>query len=97
MKAHELYNHTGGLGKHTLYTSDVDLMNITLEFGSKPFTTLIRNMYLRFSSLSAYYTVLDSREKPNGSFLENFRKLGVQRAPSNAFRLTIAITSKLSL
>ena len=69
-------NHTGGLGKHTLYTSDVDLMTNTLEFGSKPFTTLARNMYLRFRSLDAYYMAQDDRETPSDFLQENFRRLG---------------------
>ena len=69
-------NHTGGLGKHTLYTSDVDLMTNTLEFGSKPFTTLARNMYLRFRSLDAYYMAQDGRETPSDFLQENFRRLG---------------------
>jgi len=69
-------NHTGGVGKYALYASDMDIMTNTLKFESEPFNALVRNMYLRFKTLSAYYTALDSREKPSSSLLENFRKLG---------------------
>ena len=69
-------NHTGGVGKYVLYACDMDIMTNTLNFDSEPFTALVRDMYLRFKSLSAYYTALDSREMPRSSLLENFGKLG---------------------
>ena len=68
--------HTGGLGKHILYTRNMDLMTDTLKFDSEPFTALVRKMYLRFKSLNAYYTVQDDGETPNDFLQDNFRQLG---------------------
>ncbi|KAF9642650.1 hypothetical protein BDM02DRAFT_3124325 [Thelephora ganbajun] len=66
--------HTGGLGKKDLYFSGV-LMTKVLEFDSKPFTTLIRQVFRLFQSLNAYHTTQDNEEKPNDSVIENIRKL----------------------
>src|SRR5690348_15272907 len=41
-------DHTGGVGKRDLYGVGHDLMTKHLKFDSKPFTTLIREMYLCF-------------------------------------------------
>ncbi|KAF9644258.1 hypothetical protein BDM02DRAFT_3272546 [Thelephora ganbajun] len=67
--------HTGGVGKIDLYFSGV-LMTKVLEFGSKPFTTLIRQVFRLFQSLNAYHTTLDNEEKPSDSVVENVKKLG---------------------
>ena len=67
--------HTGGLGKHHLYTSSGNLMTRILEFDSKPFTTLIRKIYRLFKSLDAYYMAQDDDETPSDPVKENVRKL----------------------
>ena len=67
--------HTGGTGKHKLYTTDTRLMTRILEFDSKPFTVFFRQMYVRFKRLNAYYMAQDDEETPNDSVKENFRKL----------------------
>jgi len=68
--------HTGGEGKNTLYTRYKDVMTDTLEFDSTPFTALVREMYLRFKYLNAYYVALNDGETPKDFLQENLRKLG---------------------
>ena len=68
--------HEGGVGKYVLYSANRTLMVEELEFDSKPFTTLIRKIYLVFKSLNAYYMALDDKETPNDSLMKSFRQLG---------------------
>jgi len=67
--------HTGGAGKHNLYTSDMGLMTRILKFDSNPFTTLVRQMYMLFKSLDAYYMAQDNEEMPSNYLKENVGKL----------------------
>ena len=67
--------HTGGLGKHHLYTSSGNLMTKVLEFESKPFTTLTRQIYRLFKSLNAYYMAQDDEAMPSDPVKGNVRKL----------------------
>ena len=67
--------HTGGLGKIHLYSNNDVVINRTLEFESKPFTALVRQIYRLFRSLSAYYAAQDYGETPNDFYKENARKL----------------------
>ena len=67
--------HTGGLGKHHLYTSSGNLMTKVLEFESKPFTTLTRQIYRLFKSLNAYYMAQDDEAMPSDPVEGNVRKL----------------------
>ena len=66
--------HTGGLGKQLLYHNP-SLMTKVLEFESKPFTTLTRQIYRLFKSLDAYYVAQDGEETPSDPVKENVRKL----------------------
>ena len=63
------------MGKRILYSSSRVLMTKALEFDSKPFTTLIRQIYLLFKSLDAHYTAQDDKEPPSDSVEEDARKL----------------------
>ena len=67
--------HTGGLGKRDLYSNNGVLMTKVLEFDSKPFTALVRQIYRLFKSLNAYYMAQDEEETPSDSVKENARKL----------------------
>jgi len=67
--------HVGGLGKSNLYSNKTILMTRVLQFDSKPFTTLIRQIYRLFKSLDAHYTAQDNEEIPSDSIQENVRKL----------------------
>ena len=64
--------HTGGVGKAHLYSNDALIMNRMLKFESKPFTTLVRQIYRLFQSLNAHYIAQDNEEEPNE---ESIRKL----------------------
>ena len=66
---------TGGLGKNNLYSHNGVLMTRVLEFDSKPFTTLVRQIYRLFKSLNAYYRAHDDEETPAESIKENAGKL----------------------
>ena len=71
--------HTGGLGKTHLYTNGCIVMTSQLAFGSAPFTTLVRQIYLLFRALNAYYMELDSgvnpEEDPDSRIVKSVRKL----------------------
>ncbi|KAF9643425.1 hypothetical protein BDM02DRAFT_3264101 [Thelephora ganbajun] len=67
--------HTGGLGKIHLYDRNSVLMTRVLDFGNKPFTTLISQIYRLFQTLNAYHTAQDNEEDPDDSIVENVRKL----------------------
>jgi hypothetical protein len=67
--------HTGGLGKSYLYSNNSVLMTKVLEFDSKPFTVLVRRIYLLFRSLNAYYRAQDDEEDHSETVKENVRKL----------------------
>lgn len=83
--------HTASVGKHALYTGDMDLMTNTPKFASNPFTALIRNMYLRFRSLDAYYVAQDSRETSKCFFRRLSRNWGaVQMLRNYPRRLSVA-------
>ena len=71
----ETGNHCGGQGKVYLYSSMFDLMNRRLEFTSKPFTTLIRGLYLLFASLHRYHGAKDFKIAPYEFDVENVEKL----------------------
>jgi len=66
--------HVGGLGKRDMYHSGA-LMARVLKFDSKPFTTLVRQIYRLFKSLRAYYVMQVEEETPSDSVKENVRKL----------------------
>jgi len=66
--------HIGGLGKRDMYHTGV-LMARVLQFDSKPFTALIRQIYRLFKSLDTHYTAHDNEEIPSDSIQENVRKL----------------------
>jgi len=68
-------NRSGGMGKVHLYTGGFNVMNELLKFTSKPFTTLIRGLYLLFSSLHDYCCAKDRGKKPDGSDVRNVGKL----------------------
>jgi hypothetical protein len=57
--------HTGGAGKRDMYTSGGDLMTETLSFESKPFTTLVGQVYELFQTLNAYYLARRGRANSN--------------------------------
>jgi len=67
--------HTGGSGKIRLYSNNGFLMNRLLEFDSKPFTNLIREIYRLFKSLNLHYVAIDEREAPIDSVKRDVRKL----------------------
>jgi len=67
--------HTGGWGKSHLYVNNGALVTRVLQFDSKPFTTLVRQIYRLFKSLNAYYVAQDDEETPSDSAKENVRKL----------------------
>jgi hypothetical protein len=62
--------HMGGLGKRDMYTAGGDLMTETLSFESKPFTTLVGQVYELFQTLNAYYLALRRRANPNKEGLD---------------------------
>ena len=66
--------HKGGRGKRDLYLES-PLMTETLEFDSKPFTTLIRQIYQLFRSLTLYYVAKGMGGTPSDSFKEDVEKL----------------------
>ena len=73
---------TRGMGKVDLYQSDHDLITEELEFNSKPFTALIRQIYLLFRSLQEYHRIWyefhgwwDSKEEPSAAITADARKL----------------------
>jgi len=66
--------HRGGLGKRDMYYNGA-LMTRVLQFDSRPFTTLVRQIYRLFKSLRAYYVMQDEEETPSDSVKENVRKL----------------------
>jgi len=66
---------TGGMGKFHLYFNCGHIVNRVLDFESKPFTALVRKMYLRFKSLNASYMAQDDSETPSAFLQDNFRKL----------------------
>ena len=65
--------HTGGDGKISLYSTNP---LAELKFDSKPFTTLIRRIYLLFQSLNAYYVDKKNKKIPSDSVKNDVRKLG---------------------
>ena len=67
--------HTGGLGKRDLYSNNGVLMTKVLEFDSKPFTTLVRQIYRLFKSLNAYYMAQNEEETPTDSIKDAVGKL----------------------
>ena len=71
----ETGTHTGGVGKRDLYTFGEILMTETLQFESKPFTTLIGQVYWLFHALNAYHKKLDLKKKPGSSILDSCEKL----------------------
>ena len=71
----ETGTHTGGLGKRDLYTFGEILMTETLQFESKPFTTLIGQIYWLFHALSAYHKELDLKKKPGRTLINSRKKL----------------------
>ena len=54
--------HIGGLGKRDLYAAMVLTMIVDLEFKSKPFTILVRQIYQLFKSLHDYHMAKDFGE-----------------------------------
>ena len=67
--------HTGGVGKGNLYTQKGSVMCGGLEFESKPFTVLVRQLYRLFQSLDDYYRENDKRKTPSDHNQENLKKL----------------------
>ena len=65
---------TGGLGKMDLYAND-RVMNENLEFESKPFTVLVRQLYRPFQSLDDHYRANDRMMAPSDFDQENVKKL----------------------
>ena len=68
-------NHTGGGGKVILYSTGSPIVNHQLEFTSKPFTALIRELYRLFKSLHQYHTAKEDDAEPNNSDAMNVKKL----------------------
>ncbi|KAF9645016.1 hypothetical protein BDM02DRAFT_3131389 [Thelephora ganbajun] len=68
-------NHNKPRGIKMASVFDHGLMTRMLQFESKPFTALIRQLYLLFKSLDAYYMTQDNDEQPSDSLKENIRKL----------------------
>ena len=66
--------HTGGLGKLHLYLKNSRLMNRELKFESKPFTTLVRQIYRLFQSLNAHYLTQDLAEDNEGKSNDLYEK-----------------------
>ena len=58
--------HTGGNGKTVLCFKGYDLMTKVLDFGNRPFTTLIRQVYQLFQAFHVAYTQLDKKVNPGG-------------------------------
>lgn len=67
--------HTGGVGKQILYHSGDILMTRTLQFESKPLTTLIGKIFCLFRTLNKYYRAIDREKKPSRSTLSGYKKL----------------------
>ena len=72
--------HTGGVGKTVFYFSGGAMINRRLDFGNKPFNTLVRQIYQLFQSLNAYYTEQDIKVDPevedlNSPLINCVRKL----------------------
>ena len=65
----------GGVGKGLLYATMRPTMGWNLEFESKPFTFLIRQIYQLFRSLNAYYMAKDMDEPVSVLHEENVGKL----------------------
>ena len=67
--------HTGGVGKSYLYTHKGCIVNEDLEFESKPFTVLVRQLYRLFESLEDYYMEKDKKKAPSNFNQECVEKL----------------------
>jgi len=71
----ETGNHKGGGGKNIFYSDGFDIVNDQLKFTSKPFTTLIRELYRLFMSLHLYHLLKGIKQKPGKSNERNIKKL----------------------
>ena len=67
--------HVGGMGKRDLYVNQDSMMNEDLEFESKPFTVLVRQLYQLFGSLDDYHRKKDKKKTPSSFNQENATKL----------------------
>jgi len=68
-------NPHGGMGKMLFYTTGFCIVKDQLEFTSKPFTTLIRGLYLLFSSLCDHHVRKCMKRAPYESNMKNVREL----------------------
>ena len=66
--------HKGGMGKKILYLESPLITN-TLEFDSKPFTTLVKEIYQLFRSLVGYYIAQRDKKTPSYSIKKDVEKL----------------------
>jgi len=67
--------HTGGSGKMDLYSHKGSVIEKGLVFNSKPFTTLVRQIYGLFEALNTYYAAQDRNKAVDESVKEMVGKL----------------------
>ena len=60
--------HTGGLGKRDLYSFGDILMTRTLDFGNKPFNSLVGQVYHLFQTLNLYYMERSLAKNQEGGY-----------------------------
>ena len=71
----ETGSHKGGQGKAFLYSGVIPTMSKKLAFTSKPFTTLVRELYRVFMSLHQYHAAKDMEIDPHESLVTSIGAL----------------------
>lgn len=64
-----------GLGKRDMYSCSGPLMTKQLQFDSKPFTALVRQIYQLFESLCEHYRAQAHKETPRKPVKQDVKKL----------------------